>query len=302
MPSATPIPTAVVPDSETVFDHLNHRFGHADAMRPFLARTSVLHRYELSFDLSALETACRDVVARYGLRGFRNTADDTAQPAYGSLSLTCNPDNDGDPHSATLGSAHLRNGQYFYGSEQSRAQMPRLKGDYYDSYGFRRLTPAATYGALGDLLRGFMLPVIRSRLSVIPGDNAEALKDSYGWHRDESIFHNLRINIPVWTAPEYMLEIETVLPQPLPGSATAQRHHLRHGFAWSWDTNLPHRVFASGLTARSRCHLVVGLAPWFDYDPDHDTWSPNRWFGQVHPHDLIAEGMAHPLIRASRKR
>lgn len=270
-------------------------------MQPFLGRTSVLQRYALTFDLPALEGACREVIGCYGLRGFRNTADDVTNPAYGSLSLTCNPDIAGDPHSATLGSAHLRNGQYFYGTNKTLAQMPKLKGDYYDSYGFRKLTPAATHGALGELLRGFTLPVIRSRLSVIPGDNPETLKDGYGWHRDENIFHNLRINIPVWTAPEYLLEIETVLSQPETGSATAQRHHLRHGFAWSWDTNQPHRVFASGLSAQSRCHLVVGLAPWFDYDPAEDTWSPNQWFGRMHPHDLIAEGLAHPSIRGRRR-
>jgi hypothetical protein len=294
--------TAAIPDAETVFEHLDRRFGLSEATRPFLGCSPVLHRYDLTFDLQALELACREVVQRYGLRGFRNTADDVARPAYGSLSLSDNPDIDGDPHSATLGSAHLRNGQYFYGSAQTRAQMPRLKGDYYDGYGFRRLTPAATHGALGDLMRGFTLPVIRSRLSVIPGDNPEALKDGYGWHRDESIFHNLRINIPVWTAPEYLLEIETMENEPRAGSATAHRHHLRHGFAWSWDTNLPHRVFASGLTTQSRCHLVVGLAPWFDYDAGNDAWSPNQWFGRVHPHDLIAEGLAHPLIRAHRQR
>jgi hypothetical protein len=296
------IKNSEIPESETVFEHLNRRFDLEMAVQPFLQRPSVLQRYDLSVDLPALEAACREVVARYRLRGFRNTADDVAAPAYGSLSLTHNPDISDDPHAATLGSAHLRNGQYFYASDESRAQMPKLKGDYYDSYGFRALTPAARHGALGDLLRGFTLPVIRSRLSVIPGNNPEATKDSYGWHRDESIFHNLRINIPVWTAPEYMLEIETDLAEPQPGSATIQRHHLRHGFAWSWDTNLPHRVFATALTPLSRCHLVIGLAPWFDYDATADAWTPNAWFGHVHPHDLVADGLAHPLIRANRKR
>lgn len=294
------IQTSGVPDHETVFGHLSSRFDLEAAMQPFLGRPSVLQRYDLSFDLPALEAACREVIVRHGLRGFRNTADDIAKPSYGSLSLTCNPDSIGDPHSATLGSAHLHNTQYFYASDTTRAQMPKLKGDYYDGYGFRQLTPAANHAQLGELMRGFTLPVIRSRLSVIPGDNPAILTDGYGWHRDESIFHNLRINIPVWTAPEYLLEIETALPQPEIGSATAQRHHLRRGFAWSWDTHQPHRVFASGLTRQSRCHLVIGLAPWFDYDPAKDAWAPNQWFGRVHPHDLVAEGLAHPLI--SRRR
>lgn len=292
------IATSAIPDQETIFGHLSRRFDLEAAARPFLNRHPGLQRYDLRIDLPALETACREVIAGCGLRGFRNTADDGAHPAYGSLSLTCNPDVAGDPHSATLGSAHLRTGQYFYGTATTAAQMPKLKGDYYDGYGFRQLTPAANHGALGKVLHGFTLPVIRSRLSVIAGNNPKATDDSYGWHRDESIFHNLRLNIPIWTAPEYLLEIETVLPKPEPGSTTIQRHHLGLGSAWSWDTNRPHRVFASCVTAQSRCHLVIGLAPWFHYDAENDTWSPNRWFGRVHPHDLIAEGLAHPLIRA----
>lgn len=296
------IRNSTIPDGETVFDHLSRRFGLEEAMQPFLEQPSVLHRYDLVFDLPALETACREIVALHHLRGFRNTADDTDAPAYGSLSLTHNPDIACDLHGATLGSAYLRNGQYFYATDQTRAQMPKLKGDYYDSYGFRALTPAARHGALGQLMDGFTLPVIRSRFSVIPGGNAAALHDDYGWHRDESIFHNLRINIPVWTSPEYLLEIETVLDKPERCSATAQRHHLRHGFAWSWDTNMPHRVFATAMTVQSRGHLVVGLAPWFDYDKAQDAWMPNQYFGRMHPHDLIAEGLAHPLIRAHQKR
>lgn len=297
----SPIRTSTIPAHETVFGHLSSRFELEAAIQPFRDRPNALQRYELSCDMPALEDACRKVIARYGLRGFRNTADDVADPAYGSLSLTCNPDVAGDPHSATLGSPHLHSDQYFYGTDQTLAQMPKLKGEYYDSYGFRRLTPAATHGALGELLHGFTLPVIRSRISVIRGDNPATRADSYGWHRDESIFHNLRINIPIWTAPEYLLEFETLLSQPEAGSATAQRHHLRHGFAWSWDTNQPHRVFTSGRTIRSRCHLVVGLAPWFDYDPLEDAWSPNQWFGRVHPHALIADGLAHPSIFAGRR-
>ena len=183
------------------------------------------------------------------------------------------------------------------------AQLPRQKGDYYDTYGFRRLTPAATHGALGVLLRGFLLSPVRSRLSVIGANRSEASQHNFGWHRDESIFQNLRINIPVWTAPEYLLEIETrQLEIPTSPSPTCETHHLACGQAYSWDTNQPHRVFARSLTPQSRCHLVVGLSPWFDYDPVADSWVPNAYFGEVHPHDLVAKGLAHPLIRAGGRR
>lgn len=152
------------------------------------------------------------------------------------------------------------------------------------------------------MLRGFRLPVVRSRLSVIQANRLETSQDNFGWHRDEPIFHNLRINIPIWTAPEYLLEIETEQDKPTDSSPTAERYHLACGYAYSWDTNRPHRVFAQALTPHSRCHLVVGLAPWFHYDPVEDVWAPNRYFGKIHPHDLVAEGLAHPLISAANLR
>lgn len=292
--------TSEIPSGETIFDHLSRKHDLKSAAARFPAQTGLLHRYEIGVDLPTLATGCRAVIARYGLRGFRNTEDDSDAPAYGSLSLTCNPDRDGDPHSSTLGSAYLKHGQYFYATPQSRAQMPVQKGDYYDTYGFRRLTPAGSFGALGDLLRGFRLPVVRSRLSVIQADRVEASQFSFGWHRDETVFHNLRINIPIWTTPDHLLEIETEREQPDPASTTIQRHHLACGQAYSWDTNKPHRVFTRRAGTQSRCHLVIGLAPWFDYDPEEDSWRPNAYFGKVHPHEIVADALAHPLIGKAR--
>lgn len=292
--------TSAIKSGDTVFDHLDRQHHLQSAAAHFPSRTGLLQQYTISFNLPALAAACQAVIARYGLRGFRNTEDDSDAPAYGSLSLTCNPDRDGDPHSSTLGSAYLKHGQYFYATPQSRAQMPVQKGDYYDTYGFRRLTPAGSFGALGDLLRGFRLPVVRSRLSVIQADRAEASQFSFGWHRDETVFHNLRINIPIWTTPDHLLEIETERDQPDPTSTTIRQYHLACGKAYSWDTNKPHRVFTRRISPQSRCHLVIGLAPWFDYDPEEDSWQPNAYFGKLHPHDIVAEGLAHPLIRKAR--
>jgi hypothetical protein len=74
-------------------------------------------------------------------------------------------------------------------------------------------------------------------------------------------------------------------------------YHLAVGKAYTWDTNRPHRVFCRGRTSAMRIHLVLGFAPWFDYLPDADAWVPNRFFGEVHPFDIAAEGLLHPAIR-----
>lgn len=208
--------TSAIKPADTVFDHLSRQHDLQSAAARFASRTGLLQQYAIHCDLPALAAACRAVIARYGLRGFRNTDDDSDTPAYGSLSLTCNPDRDGDPHSSTLGSAHLRQGQYFYATPQSREQMPAQKGDYYDTYGFRRLTPAGNSGALGELLRGFRLPVVRSRLSVIQANRIEASQFSFGWHRDETVFHNLRINIPIWTRRTIFWKSRPSTTDPIP--------------------------------------------------------------------------------------
>lgn len=119
--------TAEIPPGRTVFDALDDRFGVSNAAAALPARTGWLQRYTLAVDLDSLAASCREVIQRFGLRGFRNTSDDTSEPAYGSLSLTCNPDNEGDPHSATLGSRHLRQGQYFYGTPETMVQMPQMR-------------------------------------------------------------------------------------------------------------------------------------------------------------------------------
>lgn len=291
-----------IPDTSTVYDHLSRRFGLAQAIRPFLGRTTALHRFKLAVaSHDQLAEACRVVIQRFGLRGFRNTADDNPNPAYGSLSLTCGPGAQHDPHSATLGSDRLQGDDYYLATPETMARLPRQKGGYHDSYSFTQLTPAAEHGALGDLMRGFRLSLIRSRLSVIAANRIEATKPEFGWHRDETVFHNLRINIPIWTAPEFLLEIETARDRHVENSETVLRRHLACGHAWSWDTYRPHRVFAAQVTDASRCHLVIGLAPWFDYDPVQRSWTPNRYFGRVHPFDLIADGLAHPAIRGGAR-
>src|SRR5581483_1589755 len=156
--------------------------------------------------VSALRVAARVAIERHGLHGLLNSTGRLAGD-YESLSLTYNP-NLRDPgiddvHQSTLGNSDIMPDEYYNDTTHlNRGSRPfRRLADtadtYFDTYGFRLLTPAAQIGALGKFFSECRLSPIRSRLSVLFGDRADQTDFKFGWHRDEPVFENLRINIPL---------------------------------------------------------------------------------------------------------
>ena len=126
----------------------------------------------------------------------------------------------------------------------------------------------------------------RSRVSFINGKMWNPNAASYMWHHDEPIFFNLRINVPLQTSPNYKVEIEG---HPLT--------HFEPGYFYSWNTEILHRVFAEKKEESSRAHLVIGTVPWFDYDAESDSYISNEFFGELHPHDMLAQGFVFKNVR-----
>ncbi len=284
------IRVADVPPEMTVFQYLRARCELDRAAARCVPRVG--RRARLSFaldglDLAALRAEVEDALARLGFRGWRHAGGQSR--VYGGLSLTWNPRHqDGpDPASATLGTPRNARDQFFWNATGTHE---RLRDSYFDSYGFAQRTPFAREGRLGAFLGGFSRSLVRSRVGVIPGAAVDAGDEAYlareGWHRDEPVFEVLRLNIPLATDPGFVFQMAGEPP-----------YHLAVGRAYTWDTNRPHRVFCRGGTTATRIHLVLGIAPWFDHDPAEDTWSPNEFFGRVHPFDMAAEGLLHPAIR-----
>lgn len=285
-----PIKRADVPPEMTTFQYIRARSGYDEAVRRVSPRVG--RRRRLVFDLAgvdieALRQEIEAAVDRLGFRGWRHSGGESR--IYGGLSLTCNPRHqDGlDPHASTLGTPRVDADRFFWNSTGGHA---RLRDSYFDSYGFDSRTAVARAGALGAFLDGFRLSLVRSRIGVIPGAAVDADDPAYlgdeGWHRDEPVFETLRINVPIATDPNFVFQM-----------AGEPAYHLEIGKAYTWDTNRPHRVYCRGRTTTTRIHLVIGVAPWFDYLPDADAWRPNRFFGDVHPFDIAAEGLLHPAIR-----
>jgi hypothetical protein len=248
--------------------------------------------------LEGLRGAAEEAVSKHGVHGWLSQEGRSADDPYQSLSLTYNPDLEDpgieDVHQSTLGSSVNRASEFYYGSTQ---RFKNLKDTYFDTYGFRLLTPAAKTGALGEFLSGCGLSLVRSRLSVLRGD-CEEYPFSYGWHRDEPVFENLRVNIPLYSHRSFRLQIEHERATPLAGSKTMSDHFLAPGRAYTFDTHRPHRVYANARSSADRMHLVLGFSPWLRYDAATDAWEPNEFFGRLHPFDIVRCGALHPALRA----
>ena len=222
--------------------------------------------------------ACIDeALQMYGDHGWiTNSGSDKS---YTGFSLVYNPEHqDGiDPNASTLGTPKNAGEQFFWGSTQNH---DTLKNSYFDTLGFNCPSPASTHGLLGDFLSNSLRQRVRSRVSVVHGNlhNPEKI-DTTGWHKDEIIWQNLRINIPVTTSDVMKFQFENKDPV-----------HLDLGWAYSFDSHIAHRVFSAAPDDCRRIHIVLGFCPWFDYLPEERAWVPNKFFGKKHPFDMLVEG------------
>lgn len=286
-------PVSVVPTTETIFAHMQRMTSYdaACAISPRLRDTRKIEMELVGAAAADLKQSVLEIIEQYGFSGWRH--QDGESKTYGGFSLTYNPDHQDslDPHISSIGTPKNASSEFYWASVQRHAE---LKHSYFDTYGFRVRTPASKVGALGTLIDGFKRPLVRSRVGIICGENVDPnnkqYKEKEGWHRDEPVFENLRINIPLQTDENYLFQMEDETP-----------YHLEVGKAYSWDTHRPHRVFAAAPTKTMRIHLVLGVSPWFDFDPAEDSWRPNEFFGKVHPFDMLAEGLISQNLRVIQR-
>lgn len=273
--------TKSVPSDRTIVDHLR-RVTDWDA-----AKARVGNRFEpdlqipgLTFRAGTLADELSDLLIMLGPVSWRSKTDLTV---YG-LSLSCNPDHPRESwNSGSFGHERYRACRpYEYYKAVERDTQHRVRGDYLDSYGFRCLLPEiAQYRALREILSGFTVPVVRATVRVLNGliCRPNTHGDS-GMHQDDSPFEVLRINLCVTNDGSFGYQYRGLSPRyPMPGNH------------WVVNSDHDHRVVVSKRSNFQRIHLVIGLAPWFDYDPSADAWLPNQWFGNKHPYDMASEGL-----------
>jgi hypothetical protein len=275
----------------TRFQELSRRHLLAEAMadcKSPIAPGDVV-RVPLPIDRAILAEAVSLIEAKYWLRGFVN-AEGQEDAAYQNVSLTFNPAIPGDPHHSTLGTASLSKRDFFYGNARTASAVGSMRDSYYDTYGFRKLTPAAGV-ELSMLTCRLKRSLVRSRLSIIRAGRPGPSNFMWGWHKDEPVFENLRINIHVTDSQSHQIQImrEDRMPASREDQALAQ-HCFMAGFCYSWDTHMPHRACTVLPAENDRAAIVLGVSPWFDLDEENDEWVPNEFFGKKHPLQMLIDG------------
>jgi len=292
MPS---IKISSVPIQSTIHDYI--KFQVKTEATPRQQYSNFL-KFALPEDLNFLKLVedTQKAIETYGEWNYRLPGPGHFDKSYGGIGLTYNPDHvDGDTaniHEQVQGNHNPgTTGVWNPFSMHGQANMPKIKRNtHYDSYGFVHRTPASHYGELGRFLDTFKRNMVRTAVRIIYAENEGPVGDDkyagVAWHIDEPMPVNLRVNIPLVTHPDYVLEQKDVPPV-----------HLEAGYAYTWNTNLLHRAYATTRTAPPRIHLMLGFSCWWDFDHKTQTWTSNEFAGKKHPIDMLVDGDVIPGIK-----
>jgi hypothetical protein len=267
------------PESLTISQWLKNQTDWIQLMQSVKPRTkypSILVFKIKDFNPILLEESIMEATKIYGDHGWQSS--DGNDPSYTGFSLVYNPNHqDGlNIHASTLGTPKNNKQEFFWNTVKNHDS---LRNSYYDSYGFNTPTPASQHGELGKFLLRSKCTRVRSRLSIINGHTFNDPDNKRNrWHKDEPIFENLRINIPITTSKDYFFQLENKEPV-----------HLPVGRAYSWNTHIAHNVFNSAQNEVRRIHLVLGFSPWWNYNAEDESWSQNEFYGVKHPYDMLAD-------------
>jgi hypothetical protein len=289
------IPLDAIPEHQAVHIYIFEQTDILSYVDKFLRAPAPTYlELPLTFDLDRLRSDVLRASEEIGLFPFSYGGVDTEKDIYMSASLTWNPDSrdnvSTNPHQATLGSRNHRFGSAsLYGAEKSD------KNSYTDGMSFNRHTPLAGFGAIGDLTRSFSRTLIRSRISTLKAGRRESMRFDFGWHNDELVFVNLRVNVPVVSSPDYAIQIITEQSEE---TFKVEEFSLTPGKAYAYDTSKNHRPFCKKLCAEDRVNMIYGVSPWFDFDPEARTWVSNEYYGEVHPFDMLRQGLVSTAIHA----
>lgn len=270
---------ADIPNHQTVFQYLKEKTDWVEVKNSCKPRNEyppVIEFGILDFDVGEMAKTIEDGYTKYGKYGWMTKESESKHYVGASLAYNPNHQEKLDPHRSSLGTARNNKDQFFYGSTENHSN---LKNSYFDTYSFNTLTPFMLNGYLGDFSRRFKRTQIRSRCSTIETEFMDSsVPPPKNFHKDEEIFENIRVNIPVTSYHSYMFELLGTPPV-----------HLNVGSAYSFDSHIAHSVFTTEHVPVTRTNLVLGFSPWFDYDPSDQSWNINEFWGK-HPFDMLVDG------------
>jgi hypothetical protein len=275
----------------TRFAELKQRYNYAAAIAdvPNPLPPGEVCRISLPVSLAYLQAACSRIEQTYGLRGFTSSDGVAKDPDYASISLSYNPACNEPENYSTLGSSKLTQREHYFATPETLAKVGGARDSYYDTYGFRFPTRPASI-EISELIISAKRSAIRARISTIRGGRSTPAGFFWGWHKDEPVFENLRVNIHVTASPANRIQIMREDRMPQGPHEPISEHVFEPGYGYSWDTNLPHRACNTTPDTADRTAIILGFSPWFDYNPETDEWAPNEFFGKKHPLQMLVDG------------
>ena len=216
--------------------------------------------------VSKILEGVKKIESEVGLQGWRTKG--WVSENYKGFGITHNPtffDKNENVHHQVLGSDLSVD---YYSQDKGFGDHKQRKNTYYDTYGFRKIHPIIQKH-LGFFLDRFNFHISRSRVAYIFGYGLEPNTDR-GWHVDEATCKLLRVNIPLQTSDEYVMQWNN------------KTYKQELGKVYLWNTQKEHRptMIKKVETKEPRINIVIGLVPWLDYNEETDSYSKNKYFGK----------------------
>ncbi len=250
---------------------------------------------KLNFDIAQLNRELPPAIEKFGAFNFQYQNRLSKCKSYQSTSLTWNSNAidslSNNPHQGAIGSS-----KYNEGNSAFYEAIETEKNTYGDTYSFKERTPISKTGSLKILLDSFQRTLVRSRISTIKANDKESLGLQYLWHQDESIFINLRVNIPISSNENYVIQLLDY--KTAESEAEIKEFELVPGKAYIYNTKKYHRPFCKKLNSLDRINIICGVSPWFDFHPESNTWQSNEFYGELHPFEMFQQGHISCLIKS----
>lgn len=146
---------------------------------------------------------------------------------------------------------------------------------------------------LKKFLSHFSRSIVRSKIVMHFAEySSEDPRSMKAWHTDGSIFFNFRILIPIMTSENFGVEFVT---KDSNESDYIEYFEFEQDSLYAFDTSRPHRYHCKRKSEEVRIGLVVGVIPWFDYNPTDETWTSNEFYGKMHPYEMLRNGHIVPF-------
>jgi hypothetical protein len=250
--------------------------------RAKIFKLPALLEFKHDFDIENLAKDIDLAKEKYGDYGWMSKADPTgSEKPYHGFGLTWNPNHiyEISEHQSVLGNPEKTNFGHVATTTGWGQGEPLAKDNNTDTYSLVKRTRASEFGSIGNLLNNVKRTLVKSRISTIDG-TFSSMRQDRPFHRDAPLFTGTRINIPIETAKPYVFDLES-LNEPV---------HLKTGHAYSWDTNVLHRVISMRPCTTPRTHIVINVSPWWDYNSEEEYWQTNEFYGQLHPLEMVLDG------------